>query len=157
MASWLSQREEQSCMRGNARCQALGLRQRTSTLWGKTVEGKHIFLKKRKRQCSINEDKCWMARLFQTGENTLWGEMQDVYFSFSDWEIALSKDKCWGVDPLQNVSPAFSPSPLVQHRDRALRRWCGRSALFSWAKRQSSIRKNARWPTLFFKLADSSL
>ena len=24
----------------------------------------------------------------------------------------------------------------LQHRDRALRRWCGRSALFSWAKRQ---------------------
>ena len=66
---------------------------------GETAEGKHIFFFF-KRQYSVNEDKCWMAGLFQAGEKALWGEMQDVYFSFSDWEIALSKDKCWGVDPL---------------------------------------------------------
>ena len=42
---------------GNAGCQALGLRQRTSTLWGKLWRESTFFFFF-KRQYSINEDKC---------------------------------------------------------------------------------------------------
>ena len=65
-------------------------------------------------------------------------------------------------EPTLTLSPCtLLPAP-PQHGDReraGLReiRQCGALVLFFWAKRQRSTRRNARWPDLYFKLADSSL
>ena len=67
--------------------------------------------------------------------------------------------------PAEPILTLSSCGPLPappQHGDReraGLReiRQCGVLALLFWAKRQCSTRRNARWPALYFKLADRSL
>ena len=65
-------------------------------------------------------------------------------------------------EPILTLSPCAPLPAPPQHGDReraGLREisQCGALALLFWAKRQCSMRRNARWPALYFKLADRSL